>query len=101
MVVACGGGSVLDMGKALAALLDARTHLPRDFADIAPATLNRRATIRLIAIPTTAGTGAEVTANAVLDNPEQGAKVSIRGRALFPDIAIVDPALMQPHFPPR
>lgn len=92
-VIACGGGAVLDMGKALAALAEHGLTLPADFATLPP--LTARQNIRLIALPTTAGTGAEVTANAVIDVPAMGAKISIRGAALIPDIALVDPELAQ------
>ncbi|WP_254702716.1 iron-containing alcohol dehydrogenase [Sulfitobacter sp. THAF37] len=92
-VIACGGGAVLDMGKALAALAEHGLTLPEDFADLPP--LPARRDISLIALPTTAGTGAEVTANAVIDVPAKGAKISLRGAALIPDIAVVDPALAQ------
>lgn len=90
-VIACGGGSVIDTGKALAALLEHRCDLPEDFAALPPLTGRRR--IRLIALPTTAGTGAEVTGNAVVDIPAKGAKISLRGPALYPDLALVDPLL--------
>ncbi|MFX4295488.1 MULTISPECIES: iron-containing alcohol dehydrogenase [Roseobacteraceae] len=93
-VVACGGGSVLDTGKVLAVLAGSGMRLTEDFGQIDPALLERRANVRLIALPTTAGTGAEVTKNAVLDVPSLGTKLSIRGRALFPDHALVDPDLM-------
>ena len=46
-----------------------------------------------IAIPTTAGTGAEVTRNAVLGSPEHGIKVSMRSPWMLPDLALVDPEL--------
>ncbi len=93
-VVACGGGSVLDTGKVLAVLAGSGMRLTDDFTQIDPVLLERRAVVRLIALPTTAGTGAEVTKNAVLDVPALGTKLSIRGRALFPDHALVDPDLM-------
>lgn len=93
-VVACGGGAVIDTGKALAFLLDSGLRLPTDFADIDPVHLAARRRVRSIALPTTAGTGAEVTANAVLGVPSLAAKVSLRGKALFPDHAFIDPALM-------
>lgn len=100
VVVACGGGSVMDMAKALAVLAEAGVTLPDDFAAIDPGVLAHRSHIRLIALPTTAGTGAEVTGNAVIDVPAKGAKISLRGQAVFPDIAIIDPQLMA-GAPPR
>ena len=94
-VVACGGGSVIDTGKVLAALLDNGQKLPADFANIDPNDFKKRRRVESIAIPTTAGTGAEVTPNAVITVPSLAAKISVRGAALFPDIAIVDPLLMK------
>ena len=93
-VVAVGGGSVMDTGKALAFAVSHDLDLPDSFAQIGADLLARPCQIPCIALPTTAGTGAEVTANAVLDIPHQNAKVSLRGRALFPATAIVDPRLM-------
>ena len=46
-----------------------------------------------MAIPTTAGTGSEVTRNAVLASPEHGVKASLRSRYMLPDFAVVDPEL--------
>lgn len=90
-VIACGGGSVIDAAKALAFCLEHAAPLPDDPATLAPALLDRPRTLPLIAIPTTAGTGAEVTANAVLSS---GAlKSSLRGAGLHASLAIVDPAL--------
>jgi alcohol dehydrogenase class IV len=93
LVVACGGGSVLDLGKAAAALL-ANPRDPFDFLEVvgrgqplaAPA-------LPLIALPTTAGTGAEVTKNAVLASAEHGVKASLRHDSMLPAVALVDPAL--------
>lgn len=93
-VVACGGGSVIDAGKTIAFLLDSGERLSADFSKIAPTCLQQRHHVSSIAIPTTAGTGAEVTANAVIAIPSKSAKISLRGKALFPDIAIIDPTLM-------
>lgn len=92
-VVACGGGSVIDTGKALAFCLSHRIPLPDDFGTLTDA-LARPLTVPCIALPTTAGTGAEVTANAVLTQNATQTKVSLRGPALCPSVALVDPALM-------
>ncbi|WP_432734991.1 iron-containing alcohol dehydrogenase [Maridesulfovibrio sp. FT414] len=93
MVIAIGGGSVLDAGKALAALLtNSRDVL--DYLEVVGKGLpleNRPAP--LIAVPTTSGTGSEVTSNAVLLSPEHGVKISMRSTDMIPDLAIVDPEL--------
>ncbi|MEM8580456.1 MAG: iron-containing alcohol dehydrogenase [Pseudomonadota bacterium] len=93
-IVAVGGGSVIDSGKAVAFCLDRRITLPDDFTSLSPDLFVTPQAVSCIAVPTTAGTGAEVTANAVLDMPSQRAKVSLRGRALFPSSALVDPTLL-------
>jgi hypothetical protein len=93
-VVACGGGAVLDSGKAIAFCLGHSLRLSENFSDIPAPLLAGAAPIPCIAIPTTAGTGAEVTANAVLEIPSQQAKISLRGRALYPAVALVDPTLL-------
>ncbi len=93
LVVALGGGSAIDLGKAAAALL-ANPQDPFDFLEIvgrgkplgAPA-------LPLIAVPTTAGTGAEVTKNAVLTSPAHAVKVSLRHDSMLPSVALVDPEL--------
>lgn len=93
LVVACGGGSVIDLGKAAAALL-ANAQDPYEFLEVvgkgrpllAPA-------LPSIAIPTTAGTGAEVTKNAVLASSEHRVKASLRHDSMLPKVALVDPAL--------
>ena len=94
-VIACGGGSVIDTGKVLAFAIGHAIRIPDAFDQIDARLLARQAGVPLIAIPTTAGTGAEVTANAVLDVTSLGGKFSLRGRALFPQYAIVDPELTQ------
>jgi alcohol dehydrogenase class IV len=93
VVVALGGGSVIDAGKAVAALItnDAPT---RDYLEVVgtgrPLT-NRPAPF--IAIPTTAGAGAEVTRNAVMLAEEERVKVSLRSAMMIPAIALIDPEL--------
>jgi alcohol dehydrogenase class IV len=92
-VIAYGGGSVLDSGKAIAAMLSNPGDL-LDYLEIVGKNLpliNRSAP--MIAIPTTAGTGTEVTRNAVLAVTEKKVKVSLRSAFLLPTIALVDPEL--------
>lgn len=93
LVIACGGGSVLDLGKAAAALL-ANPRDPYDFLEV----VGRgqplaQPALPLIAIPTTAGTGAEVTKNAVLASSEHQVKASLRHDSMLPAVALVDPEL--------
>ncbi len=92
-VVGCGGGSVLDVGKAIAALLT-NGGSPLDYLEVIG--LGRSITqpaAPYLAIPTTAGTGAEVTRNAVLASPEHRVKVSMRSPLMLPSVALVDPEL--------
>ncbi len=93
VVVAIGGGSVLDTGKAVAALLGNGTD-PLDHLEVVGRGVPvGRPALPCVAVPTTAGTGAEVTANAVLASPEHGLKASIRSPHLVPAVALVDPLL--------
>ena len=93
VVIALGGGSVIDAGKAIAALITNEAPL-RDYLEVIgkgrPLT-NRSAP--LIAIPTTAGTGAEVTRNAVLMAEAERVKVSLRSALMLPAVALIDPEL--------
>lgn len=91
LVIGFGGGSVLDLAKAASALMTN----PGDVFDYLevigkghPLTVKPAP---CIAIPTTAGTGSEVTKNAVISSPEHRVKVSIRHPLMIPDVAIVDP----------
>lgn len=89
LVIAAGGGSALDVGKAIAGLAahpDPVTHEIETIDRGAPC----------IALPTTSGTGAEVTPNSVLTDTDTGEKASIRGHALLPEVALVDPELTLP-----
>ena len=92
-VIGIGGGSVIDGGKALAALIP-NPGEPLDYLEvIGKGGKLTDAPLPYIAMPTTAGTGAEVTKNAVLASPEHGVKVSLRDNRMLPDIALVDPLL--------
>ena len=93
-VVALGGGSVLDAGKAIAALA-ANGGDPLDYLEVIgrgrPLT---QPSVPLVAIPTTAGTGSEVTRNAVLGSREEKVKASLRSPLMLPRVALVDPELL-------
>lgn len=93
LVISIGGGSVIDTGKVIAAMLSNRGRI-EDYLEVVGAgrPLLRTAAPH-IAIPTTAGTGAEVTRNAVLGVPEGQVKVSMRSRLMLPYLAVVDPEL--------
>ncbi len=92
-VVAIGGGAAMDMGKALAALIPQSTGPMDHLEGVGRALPFGAAPLPFIALPTTAGTGAEVTKNAVIGVPDQGRKVSLRDDRMMPRAAIVDPAL--------
>jgi alcohol dehydrogenase class IV len=93
LVIAQGGGSVLDAGKAVAGLLGN----PGDVLDylelVGKGQSMERPGVPFVAVPTTAGTGTEVTRNAVLDVPEHRVKASLRSPHLLPRLAVIDPAL--------
>jgi alcohol dehydrogenase class IV len=92
-VVGFGGGSVIDAAKAIAVMLTNPGH-PLDYVEvIGKGQTLRHASVPIIAIPTTAGTGSEATRNAVLGSSEQRVKVSMRSPLMLPRIALVDPEL--------
>jgi alcohol dehydrogenase class IV len=89
-IIAIGGGSALDAGKA-ASVLHREPSCAPWVGKNAP---QNYAKIPLIAIPTTAGTGSEVTKGAIITDLKRQFKSGIRGRGLYPDIALVDPELI-------
>jgi alcohol dehydrogenase class IV len=92
-VVALGGGAALDLGKALAGLVPAPDG-PLEHLEVVGKGLPLKADpLPFIALPTTAGTGAEVTKNAVIGLPDLGRKVSLRDDRMVARLAIVDPSL--------
>lgn len=93
MVIGFGGGSVIDTGKVISALLTNKGKLTDYLEVIGKGKQIDNAPAIYIAVPTTAGTGAEVTRNAVLQCPENKIKVSMRSPMMVPDFAIVDPEL--------
>lgn len=100
VVTAIGGGSVIDVGKAVAMLL-ANGGDPLDYLEVVGA--GRKITqpaAPCVAVPTTAGTGAEVTANAVLASSADRVKASLRSPLMIPRIALVDPELTLSCAPP-
>ena len=100
MVISFGGGSVIDTGKAIAALLTNGGDLMDYLEVIGAGQPLQRPAAPQIAIPTTAGTGSEVTRNAVLASEAHRVKVSLRSPDMIPTIALVDPLLthsVPPH----
>ena len=93
VVLGLGGGSALDAAKAIAALAANDGDPLRYLEVVGEGRPLERSPLPVIAIPTTAGTGSEVTRNAVLAVPERGVKVSLRHEAMLPRVAIVDPEL--------
>jgi alcohol dehydrogenase class IV len=93
MVIGLGGGSALDAGKAIAALATNLGDVLDYLEVIGKGQALTNAPLAYIAIPTTAGTGTEVTRNAVIESPEHGVKVSLRSPLMLPRIALVDPEL--------
>jgi alcohol dehydrogenase class IV len=93
LVIAVGGGSVIDLGKAVAALLR-NSGDPLDYLEVVGRgqPLARRG-VPFFALPTTAGTGAEVTRNAVLSVGAPPVKASLRSTLMLPRLAVVDPEL--------
>ena len=92
-VIAFGGGSAIDAAKAIAGLLTNGGELEDYLEVIGRAQPLTKPAAPLLAIPTTAGTGAEVTRNAVLASPEHRVKASLRSPHLLPRVALVDPEL--------
>jgi acetaldehyde dehydrogenase / alcohol dehydrogenase len=98
-IIALGGGSVIDAAK----IMKLKYESPEaDLAELATPFLDLRKRVvqyptekinraRLIAIPTTSGTGSEITPFAVLTDKERGRKVTLADYSLTPDVAIVDP----------
>jgi alcohol dehydrogenase class IV len=93
LVIGFGGGSVIDSAKALAGLVTNPGAILDYLEVIGKGKQLSVPALPCVAIPTTAGTGAEVTRNSVLASPEHRVKVSLRSPFLLPRLAIVDPKL--------
>ena len=93
VVLSLGGGSAIDTGKVISIMATNPGEILDYLEVIGKGKEIQVPGIPLIAIPTTAGTGAEVTRNAVIGSPEQGVKVSLRSSFMLPRVAINDPEL--------
>jgi alcohol dehydrogenase class IV len=93
LIIGFGGGSAIDAAKAIAALAANEGDVLDYLEVIGNGRPLERPPLGFIAIPTTAGTGAEVTRNAVLGSPEHRVKASLRSPLLLPKVALIDPLL--------
>ncbi len=93
VVVAIGGGSAIDAGKAIAGLLTNPGEVLDYLEVVGQGKPLQNPAAPFIAVPTTAGTGSEVTRNAVLGVPDRRVKVSLRSPCLLPRLAVIDPEL--------
>jgi alcohol dehydrogenase class IV len=93
VVIAIGGGSVIDAAKAIAALAT-NSGEPLDYLEVVGRGMAlTKPSLPVVAAPTTAGTGTEVTRNAVLGSPKHKVKASLRSPHMLPRAAIIDPIL--------
>lgn len=100
VVVGIGGGSVIDTAKAVAALLTNHGAVMEYLEVVGEGKPLAQTAAPCVAVPATAGTGAEVTRNAVLYVPDARVKVSMRSASMLPRLALVDPELTR-SMPPE
>lgn len=93
VVIGFGGGSVIDGAKAIAALVPNEGDMMNYLEVIGQGLPLTKPPLPCIAVPTTAGTGAEVTKNSVIKSTEQQVKVSLRSDLMYPNYAVIDPVL--------
>ncbi|MGB3602610.1 iron-containing alcohol dehydrogenase [Gordonia sp. (in: high G+C Gram-positive bacteria)] len=89
-LIALGGGSVIDAAKGIA-VLASNGGLIVEYEGIDRAT---RPLPPLVAIPTTAGSGADVSQFCIINDPERRTKITIIGRTLVPNVTVIDPTLL-------
>jgi alcohol dehydrogenase class IV len=100
MVIGAGGGSAIDCAKAVAALASNDGSVEDYLEGVGRGFKVENDPLPMIAIPTTAGTGAEMTKNAVICSLEKGYKKSMRDERMIPHTALIDPELAL-HIPPH
>ncbi|WP_159808380.1 iron-containing alcohol dehydrogenase [Cellulomonas citrea] len=93
VVIGWGGGSVIDLAKAVGVLAGGTGSVLDHLEVVGRGVPLPETSVPVVAVPTTAGTGAEVTANAPVLSPEHRVKASLRGPAMLPALAVVDPVL--------
>lgn len=99
-IIGFGGGSALDAGKAIAIMMTNGGELIDYLEVIGRGQSLSKPSLPFVAIPTTSGTGAEVTRNAVIGSPQHRSKASLRSPHMLPRVALVDPELtlaLPPH----
>lgn len=94
MTIGFGGGSAMDTGKIIAAMLNNPGEIMEYLEVIGAGRSLSNPSVPCIAVPTTSGTGAEVTKNSVLSSHEHKVKVSLRSPYMLPEVVILDPLLM-------
>ena len=92
-IIGVGGGSVIDTAKAVCGLINNLGDVTDYMEGVGCGLVMKNEPIPFIAVPTTSGTGAEVTKNAVISSLEHGLKRSFRDERLLPNLTIVDPVL--------
>jgi len=93
IVISMGGGSAVDLGKAISGIVTNGDTAMDYLEGVGYGKVMNKPSLPFIAIPTTAGTGSEVTKNAVITSVKHKVKKSIRNNFLFPEVALVDPEL--------
>jgi alcohol dehydrogenase class IV len=93
IVISFGGGSAIDCGKAISAMLTNKGDILDYLEVIGKGKPIVNPPVPFIAVPTTSGTGAQVTRNAVINSRNNMVKVSLRSPKMLPDIALIDPEL--------